>query len=115
MTPSSVRFTEEMLGHVTFGESDFARGAHADRDGSAAFMFHLTIEVEDIERFSNDPLRPAVATGWVHCDALGGQLPVVHTELGGPVAAQGSDGPPLRPPVPVRQNSPVAEQRMSAG
>ena len=30
---STVRFTEEMLGHVTFGESDFDRGAepHARR------------------------------------------------------------------------------------
>jgi cholesterol oxidase len=73
---ASVRFTEEMLGHVTFGESDFARGALPDRDGSAAFMFHLTIEVEDIESFSNDPLRPATATGYVRCDALGGKLPV---------------------------------------
>src|SRR3954463_16089463 len=76
MTPSSVRFTEEMLGHVTFGESDFARGAQPDRDGSAAFMFHLTIEVSDIESFANDPLRPAGAVGYVHCDALGGKLPV---------------------------------------
>ena len=73
---ASVRFTEEMLGHVTFGESDFARGAQPDRDGSAAFMFHLTIEVEDIESFSHDPLRPATATGYVRCDALGGKLPV---------------------------------------
>ncbi len=74
---STVRFTEEMLGHVTFGETDFARGAQPDRDDAAAFKFHLTIEVEDIERFAHDPLRPAVATGWVHCDALGGRLPVV--------------------------------------
>ena len=73
---ASVRFTEEMLGHVTFGESDFARGAQPDRDGSAAFLFHLTIEVEDIESFSRDPLRPATAAGYVHCDALGGRLPV---------------------------------------
>ncbi len=73
---SSVRFTEEMLGHVTFAETDFARGAQPDRDGSAAFKFHLTIEVEDIESFQNDPLRPATATGWVQCDALGGRLPV---------------------------------------
>ena len=73
---SSVRFTEEMLGHVTFGELDFARGARPDRDGSAAFKFHLTIEVEDIEAFSRDPLRPATAVGWVECDALGGRLPV---------------------------------------
>ena len=74
---STVRFTEEMLGHITFGETDFARGAQPSRDGSADFKFHLTIEVEDIERFAHDPLRPAVATGWVHCDELGGRLPVV--------------------------------------
>ena len=73
---SSVRFTEEMLGHVTFGELDFARGARPNRDSSGAFKIHLTIEVEDIEAFGNDPLRPATAIGWVECDALGGRLPV---------------------------------------
>ena len=74
---STVRFTEEMLGHITFGETDFARGAQPGRDGSADFKFHLTIEVEDIDAFGKDPLRPAGAKGWVHCDALGGQLPVI--------------------------------------
>lgn len=74
---ASVRFTEEMLGHITFGETDYARGAQADRDGAADFMFHLTIEVADIEAFGHDPLRPATAKGYVHCDALGGQLPVI--------------------------------------
>ena len=74
---STVRFTEEMLGHITFGETDFARGAQPSRDGSADFKFHLTIEVEDIDAFGKDPLRPAGAKGWVHCDALGGQLPVI--------------------------------------
>ena len=52
---TSVRFTEEMLGHVTFGESDFARGAQTGRDGSEFLKFHLTIEVADMERFSTDP------------------------------------------------------------
>ena len=73
---SSVRFTEEMLGHVTFGELDFARGAQPSREGSTPFKFHLTIEVEDIESFANDPLRPATATGWIESDGLGGKLPV---------------------------------------
>jgi hypothetical protein len=73
---SSVRFTEEMLGHVTFGETDFARGAQPDRDGSSPFKFHLTIEVEDIESFANDPLRPATAVGYVVGDAFGGKLEV---------------------------------------
>jgi cholesterol oxidase len=65
-----------MLGHVTFGEIDFARGAQPDRDGSGAFKFHLTIEVEDIESFSSDPLRPATAVGYVVSDAFGGKLDV---------------------------------------
>ncbi|HEY6892270.1 MAG TPA: hypothetical protein VI300_30980 [Solirubrobacter sp.] len=73
---SSVRFTEEMLGHVTFGELDFARGAQPHRDGSGAFKFHLTIEVEDMEAFGNDPLRPATAVGWIESDMFGGKLPV---------------------------------------
>jgi cholesterol oxidase len=73
---TTVRFTEEMLGHVSFGETDFGRGAVASRADAAALMFHLTIEVEDMERFAHDPLRPAVARGYLHCDALGGRLPV---------------------------------------
>jgi len=73
---ATVRFTEEMLGHVTFGESDFDRGAEPTRDGAGALMFHLTIEVPDIERFGTDPLRQAGAVGYLRCDALGGQLPV---------------------------------------
>ena len=45
---ATVRFTEEMLGHVTFGEADFDRGAEPTRDGAGALMFHLTIEVEEV-------------------------------------------------------------------
>jgi cholesterol oxidase len=73
---TSVRFTEEMLGHVTFGETDFARGAATGRDGSEFLKFHLTIEVADMEAFSSDPMRQAGAVGYLQCDALGGRLPV---------------------------------------
>jgi hypothetical protein len=74
--PASVRFTEEMLGHVTFGEADFNRGAADDRPGSSFLKFHLTIVVDDIKRFGVDPTREAGSFGWVECDALGGRLPV---------------------------------------
>jgi hypothetical protein len=75
---ASVQFTEEMLGHVTFGESDFARGAAPERDGAGALKFHLTIVVDDIERFGTDPTRRAGAHGYLDSDALGGRLPVEH-------------------------------------
>jgi cholesterol oxidase len=74
--PASVQFTEEMLGHVTFGETDFNRGSVPDRPGAGFFKFHLTIVVDDIQRFGIDPMRQAGAFGWVECDALGGRMPV---------------------------------------
>ncbi|HEU4492826.1 MAG TPA: alpha/beta fold hydrolase [Rubrobacteraceae bacterium] len=72
----SVRFTEEMKGYVTFGESDYERGAREGRKSGTRLMFHLTIEVEDLDRFTSDPRRQATAEGWVGCDALGGRLPL---------------------------------------
>ncbi len=75
-TPASVRFTEEMLGHVTFNEEDHARGALPGRPGVGALKFHLTIEVDDIERFASDPTRRGSANGWIRSDIFGGKLPV---------------------------------------
>ena len=76
--PASVQFTEEMLGHVTFDETDYNRGANADRPGASFFKFHLTIAVDDIARFGGDARREAGTFGWVESDALGGRLPVEH-------------------------------------
>ena len=72
----SVRFTEEMKGYVTFGDSAYERGAREGRKSGTHLMFHLTIEVDDLDRFADDPRREATAEGWVGCDALGGKLTV---------------------------------------
>ena len=74
--PTSVRFTEEMKGHVSFGERDHERGAREGRENGTRLMFHLTIEVGDLDRFAADDRREASAEGWVGCEALGGRLPV---------------------------------------
>ena len=74
--PTSVRFTEEMRGHVSFGESDHERGAREGRETGTRLMFHLTIEVDDLDRFAADARRTASVSGWVRCEALGGRLPV---------------------------------------
>lgn len=72
----SLAFTEEMKGYVSFGESDFDRGFRAGKDAGTAFMFHLTITTEDIDRFIADPRHTALAEGWIESDAFGGKLPV---------------------------------------
>lgn len=74
--PSTVSFTEEMTGHVGFGSEDFAEGAKAGRAAGEELMFHLTITVDDIDRFVVDPDHDATAAGWVRSQALGGRRPV---------------------------------------
>ncbi len=73
---TSVRFTEEMKGHVSFGERDHQRGAREGSESGTRLTFHLTIAVEDLDRFAADDRREARAEGWVVCEALGGRLPV---------------------------------------
>lgn len=73
---TSVRFTEGMRGHVSFGEEDYERGAREGREGGTRLVFRLTIEVGDLDRFEADDRRQASAGGWVRCEALGGRLPV---------------------------------------
>lgn len=74
---TGVSFTEEMKGHVSFGEDDYELGAREGRETGTRLMFHLTIKIEDLDRFEADANREARAEGWVGCEALGGRrLPV---------------------------------------
>ena len=74
--PTKLRFTEEMKGYVTFGETDYDAGLREGRESNTSIMFHLTIEVDGVRRFVADPEHEARAEGYVRCDALGGELPV---------------------------------------
>jgi predicted acylesterase/phospholipase RssA len=74
--PATLRFTEEMKGHVGFGELDHERGQREGKRAQTYIMFHLTIMVEDVNRFVTRPQHDARAEGYIQCDALGGQLPV---------------------------------------
>ena len=73
---TSIRFTEQMKGYVSFGESDYERGSRVGCESDTRMMFHLTIEVENLDLFEADREHEAKAAGWVECDALGGRLPV---------------------------------------
>ncbi|MGH7822373.1 MAG: patatin-like phospholipase family protein, partial [Candidatus Binatia bacterium] len=71
---SRLEFTEEMKGYVTPGETEFAKGKkHEDR---AACMFHLTIEIDDVDTFVTSPRHEARPNGWVELAPLGGRRPV---------------------------------------
>jgi cholesterol oxidase len=74
--PASLEFTEEMKGFISFGEDDYDRGFRRGKRARTTCMFHLTITMDDIDRFLSDPEHPGRAEGYVECDALGGKLPV---------------------------------------
>jgi cholesterol oxidase len=74
--PASLRFTEKMRGFVTFGEEDYDRGFRQGKRSRTALMFHVTVHMDDIERFIADEQHPGTITGHVQCDALGGRLEV---------------------------------------
>ena len=74
--PASVEFTEKMRGFITFGEDDYDRGFRKGKRAKAKCMFHLTITMDDIERFVAEPEHQGTAAGYVESDVLGGKLPV---------------------------------------
>jgi predicted acylesterase/phospholipase RssA len=74
--PTKLRFTEEMKGYVTLGETDYYAGFREGRKSGTFLMFHLTIEVDGVEHFVTDPDHQAVAKGYVQSEALGDRLPV---------------------------------------
>ena len=74
--PTSLQFTEEMKGFITFGETDYQRGHDEGKQAGTSFMFHLTIKIDDIDRFVAEPQHEGRADGYIRCERLGGQRPV---------------------------------------
>jgi cholesterol oxidase len=72
---TTVRFTEEMAGHVRLGAGD-PTTVTGDADGAVACMFHLTIETGAFDEFVADPAHPATAVGYIDCAAFGGRRTV---------------------------------------
>ncbi|WP_250279834.1 hypothetical protein [Frankia sp. Cppng1_Ct_nod] len=73
---TSLEFTERMKGFITLDETDPQCGFDQGRTDGTALEFRLTIRTEDVDAFAADPTREAVASGYVHCDTLGGRRPV---------------------------------------
>ena len=73
---TALQFTEEMKGYLGLGEADFQQGFAKGQAENTHLMFHLTVDIQDVERFVTNPRHEAPAAGYVECDALGGRLAV---------------------------------------
>ncbi|MEU2060904.1 patatin-like phospholipase family protein [Streptomyces sp. NPDC013455] len=74
---SRLRFSETMTGGITFGSR--APGTRALRDGGPGrerLSVHLTVHIDELDRFLAHPEHRATITGRIHCEALGGRRDV---------------------------------------
>lgn len=73
---TSLSFTEEMRGFYSEGENDPAAGKTAGQAAGRKLGFQLTITVDDVERFLEEPEHTAQAEGWVDAVGFGGRCQV---------------------------------------
>ncbi|XVQ08450.1 GMC oxidoreductase [Spirillospora sp. CA-255316] len=71
---TSLSFTEEMKGFITYGATD-PRAGELEEDRER-FSFRLTITADDVDRFLAEPEHTARAEGWVDAAGQGGRRPV---------------------------------------
>ncbi|HET8682591.1 MAG TPA: GMC family oxidoreductase [Micromonosporaceae bacterium] len=74
---TGLSFTEEMKGFAARDVVDPLQAAEVGRRLDQRLMFHLTITVDDVDRFVADPAHEGRAEGYVDCALLGGRLPVL--------------------------------------
>ncbi len=65
-----------MKGFVALGDLDPETGHERGKASRDRLMFELTIAVDDVDRFVEDPGHLGSATGYVDSDLLGGRLEV---------------------------------------
>lgn len=73
---TSLSFTEEMKGYYTDGENAPGPGEKAGRVAGRSLGFRLTISVDDVERFLEEPEHTAQAEGWIDAAGCGGRCQV---------------------------------------
>ena len=73
---NSLQFSEVMRGFLTKGETDYQKGYDAGKKAHADSMVHLTIRLDDVDRFVTDPQHEATITGEFKSTLFGGSRPV---------------------------------------
>ncbi|WP_051845173.1 patatin-like phospholipase family protein [Streptomyces globisporus] len=74
--PTAIRFTERMVGRVTFGGDDAQEAPSSEGGATADLALHLTIDIRGVDRFVVGPEHEASLRGEIVCQELGGRLPV---------------------------------------
>ena len=75
--PISLRFTEIMRGYASLGQQSCAEGYEHGKSAAASLQFHLTISMDDLDRFITEAGHAARAIGYITSPIFGGRCPVL--------------------------------------
>lgn len=78
---TSLRFTEEMKGHIALGvtattHNEYRAAEEEGDDNDATFMFHLDISTSNVDAFITSPAHETRADGYIDSPLFGGRRPV---------------------------------------
>jgi predicted patatin/cPLA2 family phospholipase len=78
---TSLQFTEEMKGHIGAGVTATTREEFQSAEAKGkvqqnAFMFHLTVNIADVDHFVTSPQHATTADGYIESPLAGGRVPV---------------------------------------
>ena len=79
--PVALRFTEEMKGYMGLGQHSCQEGYNRGQAENTPFMFHLTIAMDDLDRFLQDPSHTAQLSGYIDSPLFGGRCAVLTGEF----------------------------------
>jgi hypothetical protein len=75
-TKTSIRFTEQMKGFATAGETDPVKGHKKGKDAGTRLDVKLTIRIDDVDHFVTDPGHGASIEGTITSPLVDGTRPV---------------------------------------
>jgi predicted acylesterase/phospholipase RssA len=78
---TSLKFTEEMKGHIKTGTTastheEYQAAAAQGKAANGAFMFHLDVHADDVDKFVTSPAHETRAEGHIESPLFGGRRPV---------------------------------------
>lgn len=73
---TTLKYTVRANGFIGLGEKDYHMGFRRGQTTNNHLDLKVTVKITDVKRFVVEPLHPAVATGHIHCPALGGECRV---------------------------------------
>ncbi len=75
---AGLTFTETMAGDFALGDTDPRTPRTRSRGGRSELAIHVTVHIDDIDRFIADATHPGRLTGHVSSPLFGGDVPATH-------------------------------------